>query len=65
MNPKIRKLGSSVMIKILKWGLENNEISLARKIAYKWNERKFLILGKMIQVEEKKEVKKGKESKDQ
>lgn len=66
MNPKVRKLGTSVMSKLLKWGLENNEISLARRLVYKWNERKYILLGKTIQIEEKKEVKKGaKEPKDQ
>ena len=37
MNPKVRKLGVSVMSKLLKWGLEKNEINLARKLVYKWN----------------------------
>ena len=65
MNPKVRKLGVGVMSKLLKWGLENNEINLARKLAYKWNERKYILMGKTIQVEEKKEVKKGaKDAKD-
>ena len=33
---------------------------------YKWSERKWIMLGKIIQVEEKKDVKKGaKETKEQ
>jgi hypothetical protein len=50
MNPRIRKIGVGVMEKLLKWGLENNEINLARRLVYKWNERKFLMMGKMIQI---------------
>ena len=43
------------------WGLENNEISLVRRILYKWATRKWVVLGKVIQVpaEEKKDTKKG------
>jgi hypothetical protein len=66
MNPQVRKLGVSVMSRLLRWGLEKNEVNLARRLVYKWNERKYLLLGKMVQVEEKKEVKKGaKDAKDQ
>lgn len=54
------------MEKVMKWGLETNEVSLARRILYKWSERKWMMLGKTIQVEEKKDAKKGgKEAKDQ
>ena len=50
----------------MQWGLKKNEIGLVRRIMYKWSERKWMMLGKIIQVEEKKDVKKGgKEPKDQ
>ena len=66
MNSKLKKLGVKVMEKVMKWGLETNEVSLARRILYKWSERKWMMLGKTIQVEEKKDAKKGgKEAKDQ
>ena len=66
MSSKLKKLGVKVMEKVMKWGLEKNEISLARRILYRWSERKWMMLGRTIQVEEKKDAKKGgKEAKEQ
>lgn len=60
MSPRLRVLSFRVMLQLLKWGLENNEVALARRIAYRWGDRRWMMLGKVIQVEEKKEAKKGK-----
>jgi hypothetical protein len=54
-----------VIYELMKWGLENNEIALARRLSYKWGEKKWMMLGKVMKIEEKKEVKKGKDSKEQ
>jgi hypothetical protein len=54
------------MERVLKWGLEHNEVALARRVIYKWSERRWAMLGKVMKIEEKREVKKGaKEPKEQ
>lgn len=40
-----------VMYGVLKWGLENNELALSRRIAYRWGERKWLMLGRVMKIE--------------
>ena len=61
VSPKLRRFGVSIVRRLMAWGLENNEISLVRRILYKWATRKWVVLGKVIQVsaEEKKDTKKG------
>jgi hypothetical protein len=51
MSPKLRMYAYRVMHGVLKWGLENNELTLARRIAYKWGERKWLMLGRVMKIE--------------
>ena len=51
MNSKLQELGVKVMSKAMQWGLKKNEIGLVRRIMYKWSERKWLMLGKIIQIE--------------
>lgn len=50
MSPKVRKYGILIIRRLMAWGLQNNEISLVRRILYKWATRKWIVVGKVIQI---------------